>query len=158
MLVRDGALVHALLLEVGLDGRPARLELGAGSGMLTLHPEADERSIHGNVVGADGVRPLAFEWSSRHGLDVAGSPIPTLVMLHGLYVTPGATNRMVVPILAIDEDLTPIQGDRVITRNADTWTIEDRGGATNRSISMKRDGVPMLDDEAASIWPLDEPN
>ena len=35
-----GAITHALLLEVDLAGRPARLELTTPAGMLTLHPSA----------------------------------------------------------------------------------------------------------------------
>src|SRR5207245_3268482 len=51
-LLRGVSLIHSLLLEVTLVGRPSRLELATATGILTLHPEPDERSIHGNVVNA----------------------------------------------------------------------------------------------------------
>ncbi len=73
-----------LLLEVGTDGRLGRLELTTPAGLLTLHPEPDEASIQGNVVAADGVRPLAFAWSTEHAIEVVGRPIAAAAMLHRL--------------------------------------------------------------------------
>ena len=73
---------HVGLVEVDRDGRFARLELSSALGMLTLHAEPDHRSIHGNVASADGVRPLAFEWSSGSGLAIAGDAFGTAILPH----------------------------------------------------------------------------
>ena len=51
---------HAGLVELDRDGRIARLELETTDGMLTLHPDGDGRSAHGNVVRAHGVEPVAL--------------------------------------------------------------------------------------------------
>ena len=58
-----------------MDGRPGRLEIATPAGLLTLHPEADGLSAHGNVVGPDGVRPLAYEWSPRHWFESRQGPL-----------------------------------------------------------------------------------
>lgn len=71
--VSDGAqLRHSGLLELGLDGRFVRLELDAGSTLVTLHPEPGGRSAHGNVVTADGVRPIAVDWGPECGIEIVG--------------------------------------------------------------------------------------
>src|SRR6266496_1610198 len=62
----DGAVTHALLLEVGTDLRPTRLELTTAAGMLTLHPGHDRRVVEGNIVHPGGVRPLRYPWSAEH--------------------------------------------------------------------------------------------
>jgi hypothetical protein len=64
-----------LLLEVDPAGRWTRLELATAAGVLTLHPEPDMRSAHGNVVTGRGVVPLAFGWSPGHRLVLADEPI-----------------------------------------------------------------------------------
>jgi hypothetical protein len=47
---------------------------------LILHPEPNGRSIHGNVVTTDGVRPLAFDWSPGAALAIAGDPFGTAIL------------------------------------------------------------------------------
>ena len=73
--VRDGRLEGTLLLEIDGADRPARLELGTADGLLTLHPDRDERELHGNVVTPDGIRHLRFDWSPAHELVVDGFPV-----------------------------------------------------------------------------------
>ena len=76
-LRRDGAgqVRSDLLLEVDPGGRWARLELATRAGILTLHPEPDGESVHGNVVTPEGVVPLAFPWSAQHVLVLPDEPI-----------------------------------------------------------------------------------
>jgi hypothetical protein len=70
-----GSLLADLLLEVDLLGRWARLELTTAAGILTLHPDPDGRSAHGNFVTAAGVRHLARPWGNGHRLVVEGEPV-----------------------------------------------------------------------------------
>ncbi len=71
----EGAVLTDLLLEVDPAGRWTRLELATALGILTLHPEPDGRSVHGNVVTDRGVVPLAFPWSADHRLLLPEEPI-----------------------------------------------------------------------------------
>jgi len=72
----DGRLTHAVLLETSPGGKILRLEVATASGLLTLHPAADGRSIHGNIVHVGGVRPLSFAWSADHELEIVDRPDP----------------------------------------------------------------------------------
>lgn len=74
-LASDGRPASDLLLELDPAGRWARLELATAAGLLTLHPDPDGRSIHGNVVTAAGMRHLALGWGSGHRLVVDGEPV-----------------------------------------------------------------------------------
>ena len=74
-----GALRHVGLLELDVDGRFARLELETGQGMLTLHPDADRRSAHGNIVRPDGVEPLDMPWSDAEALAIDGDPFGSTI-------------------------------------------------------------------------------
>lgn len=150
----DGAVVRAVLLEVGLDGRPARLEVSSAAGMLTLHPESDGRSAHGNVVAADGVRPLVLPWSAEHEIVVAGVPLGELVALRRLARRIGVGEGVEVPVLVIGADLAVRAERRVMRRvTASRWTIDDGGADT--TIDVDERGIPVgLDDP--DEWPLEE--
>jgi hypothetical protein len=82
-VIDDGALRHVALVEVDRAGTFARLELASPAGLLILHPESDGRSIHGNVVTTDGVRPLSFDWSAGAALAIAGDAFGTAILLAG---------------------------------------------------------------------------
>ncbi len=92
----DGRVISNLLLEIDPGGRWARLELAASAGLLTLHPEADGQSAHGNVVTPAGMRHLALGWGSDHRLVVEGEPVAACALARanppgsgrGLVVTP----------------------------------------------------------------------
>ena len=120
-----GRLRHVALVEIDSVGRFARVELASPAGMLTLHPEPDRRSIHGNVVSADGVRPLSFDWLPTAGLAISGDAFGSAILQIGI----GATTLVVQPRLDV------VAGD---------------GGP-----ALERDGrgVPILSD--AREWPLE---
>lgn len=149
-----GAVVRAVLVEVGLDGRPARLEVSSAAGMLTLHPERDGRSAHGNVVAANGVRPVALPWSTEHEIVVAGTPLGELVALHRLAARVGVGEGVELPVLVIGEDLAVREERRVMRRmTATRWTIDD--GGADATIDVDERGIPVGLDDAAE-WPLEE--
>ena len=143
-----------LLLEVGTDGRLGRLELTTPAGLLTLHPEPDEASIQGNVVAADGVRPLAFAWSTEHAIDVVGRPIAAAAMLHRLARSLAVGSARDVPILSIESDLSVHSGQRRVAREAEgVWRISgDRGELTLR---LAPEGVPELEGDSG-VWHLED--
>jgi hypothetical protein len=125
MVTDDGRLRHVALVEIDPTGRFARLELASPAGMLTLHPDPDGRSIHGNVVSADGVRPLSFDWSPTAALAIAGDPFGSAILQIGM----GASTLIVQPRLDV------VAGD---------------GGP---ALERDRRDVPILSD--AREWPLE---
>jgi hypothetical protein len=150
---RAGRLLWDLLLEVGVDGRPGRLEIATAAGQLTLHPEPDGTSAHGNVVSAAGVRPLVHPWTDRHWFEFGSSPIPTAALCRALrpVIPPGEARP--VPGLHVDDALVARPGVRTVHRLTDaTWRIEDADGST-RVLSLDAEGLPVF--EAASGWPLE---
>lgn len=70
---------HVGLVELDAAGRFMRLELEAGEGLLTLHPDADRRSAHGNVVRASGVEPVAIAWSDGDAPAIDSDPFGSAV-------------------------------------------------------------------------------
>ena len=79
-LLRDGTVAAVALAELDDRGLFARLELTTEAGLLTFHPEPDGASAHGNVVGRDGVRPIATPWHSGWGIELEGDPFGSAVL------------------------------------------------------------------------------
>jgi hypothetical protein len=153
-LEREGQLLRALLLEASPAGRPTRLEMTTGAGLLTLHPEPDESVMHGNVVGRHGVRHLALPWSAEHELFVSGSPATATIAVRRLNprLTLGASTEL--DVLRIDDDLAPTAVRWRIERvGADAWQMANLDGSDARRMTVASDGRPILLDEAS--WPLE---
>ncbi len=128
VVVRDGAIVHSLLLETSPDRRFAHLELATPAGLLTLHPEGDG-TLHGNAVTASGIRHVAgLAW-----------PADAIVALEGSAVSAAAASGPPAPgaVLRIGLDL----GLRLQT------------GASERDRRATDDGLPVLLD--GRDWPLE---
>jgi hypothetical protein len=150
----DGHLVRALLLETSPAGRPTRLELTTPAGLLTLHPAPDDSTLHGNVVGVDGVRHLTFSWGPEHELLVLGSPASATVTLRHLvgHVVVGANRTL--DLLRIDDDLDPRPGRWSFERVArHGWHLRDTAGPEERRLTLDDDGRPTLAN--AVTWPLE---
>ena len=125
--VTDGlTLRHAGLIELDPAGRFSRLELSSRVGLLTLHPEPDGRSIHGNVVTADGVRPLAFPWHGRAGVELAADAFATGILTAG-------------------------EGKGSLVVRSSLGVVAGTGSAR---LPLDERGVPRL--EGAREWPLEE--
>jgi hypothetical protein len=151
---RDGQLLRSLLLEVSTAGRPTRFEMTTRAGLLTLHPEPDESAMHGNVVAADGIRHLAFPWSSEHELLILGSPASATISVRRLVgrVIIGAT--LVIDMLRIDDELDPRSVRwRVERIGAHGWHLRDTEGDEERRLTVEDDGRPALLEEVS--WPLE---
>ncbi|MBF6604356.1 MAG: hypothetical protein IVW53_02065 [Chloroflexi bacterium] len=144
----------ALLFEVTRGGRPLRVEYSTTAGMLTLHPSGDERTLHGNVVYAAGVRPVSVRWSPESAIDVDGSPIPTAAMVERLARTVAVGEGETVPIIVVDAALDVQISSRLVRRVAERrWLIADLGARREWAIELDERGIPVLD--GGVEWPLE---
>jgi hypothetical protein len=151
----DGGVSLALLIEVDRSDRLVRLELSTAAGLLTLHPSADGREVHGNVVHAAGVRGLAFAWSPEHEFDVIPAPIACVPMLRRLASQVRVGEGETIPVLAIDGVLTVRPATRLVRRLTDErWEVADLAGARSWTLDVDRRGVPRL--AAGMEWPLED--
>jgi hypothetical protein len=143
----DGTITHTLLLEVAPAGRISRVELVTPAGMLTLHPERGERAIHGNVVGVDGsVRPLAFEWSPDHEIDVSGRPVATWVGLYRRRDTVAVGEVVSIQVLAIDPGLRVTMARRSVTRlDRERWLVASGLADPAIELRLDADGLPAAE-------------
>ncbi len=137
-----------MLFEVDRAGRPSRLELTTPAGLLTLHPSADQREIHGNVVSAtgEGVRPLAFPWGPEHELEVVGRPLASAVALHRRRAEVSVGQGGEFDVLSIDRGLQVAAERRRFERlSEDLWRV----GSLELEIDAA--GLPI----GGSRWPLE---
>ena len=149
----DGALRGVVLLETGLDGRPDRLEVGSGDGLLTLHPGHDGEGLFGNVVTSNGIRHVAMPWSPRHELLVDDAPI----------VAMAAAGRLAkgIPVGA-GRDLPVVRVGPMLEIREEPWRYERpgqgcwrlTGGERSVEIGIAADGLPDGLGEAET-WPLE---
>ncbi len=150
---RDGMLSSGMLLEVGPDGRPARLEYATREGLLTLHPEATGTSLHGNVVTTDGVSHLTFAWSIDHALSIDGSPIADAVTAHRLAGEIGVGEGRSIPVVIVGRDLDVRESERRFVRvSTRDWRIE--AGDQAQLLSIGEHGL-LVSGETAQTWPLE---
>lgn len=150
---RGGVLEASLLLEVGADGRLARLEIATAVGLLTLHPEAGG-SLHGNAVMAGGIRHLSLPWSDEHWLELDGNPVPSAVAAAGLAATVRPGEGRTVPFVVVGHDLAIREARRRFERldGAGSWRIVGDGGAM--PLEVDRDGIPVWP-QGSDDWPLE---
>jgi hypothetical protein len=152
-IVSERGLTRSVLLEVSAAGRPTRLEVTTGAGLLTLHPEADESAIHGNVVGPDGVRHLAFDWSPAHELLLLGSPASAAITLGRLASELAVGESRTLDVLRIDDGLDPRPAQWTARRTDErAWQLRSLDGDEERLVSFDASGRPVL--PGAVEWPL----
>jgi len=153
-LAHDGRLLRSVMLETSREGRPVRLEMTTAAGLLTLHPEPDQSAIHGNVVTPDGVRHLAFAWSTEHDLFLQASPASATVAVRRLAPRLSVGSTVPLETLRIDDDLVPRPVRWQVTRLApDAWHLRDTESAEERLFTVTDHGRPILLDEHS--WPLE---
>ncbi|MFL5777468.1 MAG: hypothetical protein ACJ761_00865 [Chloroflexota bacterium] len=147
-----GGLVLAILVELGLDGRMTRFEATSAAGMLTAHPAADGRTLHGNIVSGRGVSPIELPWGPEHELDMPAIPLLAAVIVHRRRLVP-VGGSVDVPVVAIDLgfELQPMR--LALTRRSDVGWLLDVDGVA-RSIEIDARGIPILAD--SEEWPLEE--
>jgi hypothetical protein len=120
-----GLIRQAAMVEIDPAGVFTRLELASPLGLLTLHPEPDRRSINGNVVTADGVRPLALDWSATAALAIAGDSFGSCILLGGA-AAPTLVIRPRLGVVAGDSSPALERDDRgiPILVDAQEWALE----------------------------------
>lgn len=129
-VLEAGSIVSTTLLELTPDGRFSRLERETERGSLTAHPEPDGRTLHGNVVRAGGVDPIAGPWQPQGGVAIADDPF-------GSALCPGTGVSLVV-----HRD----GGVRIATGSP-------AAAAGPGPLPVDARGIPTLDD--AREWPLE---
>lgn len=155
--------IRAVLLETDPSGRLTRLEMGTAAGLLTLHPDAGQSVLHGNVVTSTGIRHLSFD---RTAVLVDASPASAAILLGGLtdVVTVGATAR--VDLVRVDDRLEPRIGSWVVSRiELLAWRLVelsevDGGGgagaeAVNEVLDMRLDDDGLPSGLGGDAWPLE---
>ena len=151
----DGAITHAALLEIDLAGRPARLELTTPSGLLTLHPSADQAEMHGNIVyaGGWGVKALPLRWDPERELDIAGRPLALGIGLHRRRSSVPVGATIEIDVVVIDSELSIHTTIRRVERLSDTdWRVQALNGAVpDRLFRIDADGLPL----GGERWPLE---
>ncbi len=152
-ITRSGGLGSSLLLEASPAGGPRRLELTTANGLLTLHPDADDRMLHGNVVAPDGVRHLRFEWSFEHELVVLGSPAAAAIALRRFADILAVGETRPVPAVVVDDSLEPRAGTWEVTRTGTgSWTLGENGVGEAEAVEIDAAGLPVL--AGTETWPL----
>lgn len=160
---RGDVLLSDLLLEVGLDGRPGRLEITTAAGQLTLHPSPDGLAAHGNVVTPDGVRPLTYEWSPGHWFESRQGPAVAAAMCRAFRAEIGVGEFRLVPGLHVDDALRVWRGQRGVQRLTESrWLIEEADGF-GWKLSLDDEGLPIFEagevrdptSDLAPVWPLE---
>ena len=125
---QGSAIRSSLLLELEPDGRFSHLELSTAAGLLTLHPESDG-SLHGNVVGSDGIRHIrGVPWQPDDVVEIEGSIVSAVA----------ARARSAGGGVRIGLDLSITRTDRVALG----------------PIAADALGLPELD--SGTTWPLEE--
>ena len=148
----DGKVTAVVLLETDASGRPARLEVSAGEGLLTLHPGHDG-GLHGNVVTAIGVRHLALGWSARHELLVHAQPIVAAATVARLRLEIGVGEGTDRPAVVVHPDLTATETAVRFERiGPGRWRIA--AADIELEIDLDDEGVPG-GSHATSTWPLE---
>jgi hypothetical protein len=134
--VRSGpeGVISSLLLETDAARRFAHIELATAAGLLTLHPEGDG-TLHGNVVGVDGVRHVVGRpWDERGAVLVDGSPIAAAAAAWSAIGHGGGPDGESESSLRV------------------TLGLELEAGAV-AAATIDREGLPELADGAT--WPLE---
>jgi hypothetical protein len=150
-------LLSAVLLETSPDGRLVRLEAAAPAGLLTLHPDGDGSTLHGNVVRPDGVEHLALPWSAAHLLLLGDSPFTAAVAAAELAARVGAGEGCSVPAVEVDLALRiRLATWRVARTGGRRWRLLAADGGPSVLLELDADGIPALGD-AAETWPLEQP-
>jgi hypothetical protein len=148
--IRDDGVTSSLLFETEPDGRFVHLELSTAAGLLTLHPEGDG-TIHGNSIGAEGVRHIVgLPWTTQGIVLLDGSAITVAAAAHLLRgsIEPGRTVAAEALVIGLDLAVRrrSVEAERVSNL---AWRFQGHD-----AVEVGEDGVPRFSE--AREWPLEE--
>ncbi len=156
-VTRDGAVRRVLLAESAAAGSGLqRLEVASAAGLLTLHPDANGSTLHGNVVGHDGVTHLGFAWSPEHTILMDGSPALTAITLALMGRGVSVGERRTAATLRIDDRLAPAAGRLAVERlGPRSWRLADPDRQTESAEVVDLDEDDLLTAGTRTTWPLE---
>jgi hypothetical protein len=145
----DGGVISSLLLETDAEGQFSYLEASTAAGLITLHPEGGTE-LHGNVVTAAGVEPVAgLPWSRASIALLEGSAISQAAAAFGLRDRMAPADAGSDPGVMIPLSLSIQPGPIRVERLDDTrWRF-----ANGDALSIDAEGLPILID--GETWPLE---
>lgn len=148
---------HAVLLELDPDKRPTRLEAVSASGLLTLHPEPDLRSVHGNLVTSNGIEHLSLDWAPEAVFDVV-DPFGPFVLAAAVVTRLGVGEVVELPTVGVDRFLRPVPGRaRLVRLDRASWSLAPEGspGLRRSTWTGRLDEAGQPDLPAGRVWPLE---
>jgi len=156
----DRGLRGTTLLELTSAGSFIRLERTTAAGSRTLHPDTDGSALHGNVVGGDGVRPIAVAWSPTRAIVIDGDPVSIWALIHRLRSAIGVGEGLEVPALVIDGGLRVAWSRlRVARLTDDRWLVAEASGIGAGAADEVVVDVRGLPGGGGTLeWPLEEPD
>ncbi len=131
--------------------------MASTAGLLTLHPDRDGSTLHGNVVTPAGIRHLTFPWSDGDALFVDGSPAAAAIALGSLVRTQAIGSTVRVATIRVDARLEPRSSTWDVTRIDDqAWQlveVSDAASPDERRARLDGDGLAIVPD--GMRWPLE---
>lgn len=154
LLNGQGRLVASHTVELDPGGRFTRLESAAGTGLLTLHREADG-SLHGNRVMDRGVEHVTVAAPAPTAF-LVGEGAPGVAVLaanlRAAQAEPGT--RSVIEILEVFDDLGLRVVDAHVSVVSSRWDVRTDLGT--RRADLDADGLPRLPDDVRPVdWALE---
>lgn len=147
--------MQAILLELAPDGRLEHVEVAAPAGLLTLHPEAAESELHGNVVRPSGIEHVSLAWSPDHVLVAVASPASAVVAVARLKARVGVGESALCPVVEVDLDVAVRQATwRAARLSVDRWQLGPAAGDAGLAVTVDADGV-IAGLHEASGWPME---
>ena len=149
---RLGRVWAARVLESGPEGRFSRLEVASPSGLLTLHPSEDGRTLYGNAVTPSGMRHVALPWGDAHRILVAGSVASVAMACRHLetVIQPGGST--IFRGVGVDAELRAGEGSVRIERTGLTsWRVSVASVGVAVAAEIDERGVPL----GGTTWSLE---
>ena len=145
---RTATAIVAHTLELDPTGGFSRLESASGTGLLTLHREADG-SIHGNRVTERGGDHLWIPAPAPERALVGSGPLGAVALVTNLEVGDGGAT---FEVLEVSDDLgVQVTGCSVDRRDRGAWEVKTDLGVRRADVTAA--GLPH---RMGATWPLEE--
>jgi hypothetical protein len=152
------ALARSVTLETDAERRHVKLELAAGVGLVTLHPEPDGQ-VHGNLVSAHHVMPIAIGIGEVPVFDLPDSVLVTAALCWTLAPLIPVGSRRELIVVRLHVAATDSGGFGVGTEDLQAerpemgrWLLTG-SGLEPREVLIDDDGLPLP--PPVVRWPLE---